>query len=77
MGSVGTFPIFPISGSFGTPILSRFPKPPKGFGTGNRSGNRNGISTYVGLIQQAIYRGGATGQAKLWNEQREGLHGNV
>jgi hypothetical protein len=43
MGSVGTFPIFPVSGSFGTPILSRFPKPPKGFGTGNRSGNCNGL----------------------------------
>lgn len=40
MGSVMRFPFFPKSGSFGTPILSRFPKPPKGFGTGNRSGKR-------------------------------------
>ncbi len=45
MGNVMRFPFFPKSGSFGTPILSRFPKPPKGFGTGNRSGKRNRIGS--------------------------------
>lgn len=42
MGGISSFPFFPKSGRFGTPILSRFPKPPKGFGTGNRSGNSVG-----------------------------------